>query len=1024
MKHIIFSILITLIPCCTIFSQQKNFVASYYTTENGLPSNGIKGLQWDEQSGFLWIATEAGVSRFNGLDFKNFTNENTPFIEAERMLYIVKNNKGKIYASDQSGNMLYVKNNKLFPYRGTRNAKQQSYDKGFTIAVSDTFFDDSSPYKGSKPITLLYDFSLPTSDTSTFIIYSNKIYSFRMGMEDAISYRDSNLFARTGFKLKEKCFFVSEDLIIHELNDDPSLNKPVNLVNEDGSRFKYLDKRARIYWINGMTYPVLINKNQAWILSLSGNNISARQICDEIPTDALIEYVQYSPEKKLLFIGTESKGIIVVRQDRVDAMKSISKGFNERNAYYSQIELNNGNVLTNEGHIIGNNSSSPTIPIKGKFDYFISSTNDSTLWYSQYDTSAGNAYLHSYNHKTGQTKVYYKIPGGETIAKEMKDGKIMLVTAFGIGWLMGDSIQYLYKHPQITYNSSTYSIEEIEPGIVLLATCSGILKFNTNNNKIDTLLKSVGSCIRSTWKYKDYIFFGSYGKGFFVWKNGILKAMPLDKKKYLLYSHCFMPDDDGFLWISTNRGLFKTKIDELVNAYEKNSSELYYHYLGKNDGMDMIEMNGGCTPCALQLKNKTLSFPTMDGLLWVDPKKAKPILPDGEIFIDAIIADSIQHNPGQPNSFILPPTTNDITVRLTFAAWCNKENIYLEYQLNDTLHWQPVNTDVDAVVHLSNLSPGNYLLRFRKLNGFGINNYSYKTIRFNITTPWYKTWWFDILIVLGAGGLVLLYVNLRTRQLKLNQQRLEKQVSEKTKELLAKNEVLEKNDSIKTRLISIISHDIVTPLKFLTAAGKNLIEKRNVMPDELQKETLTEMANTSQELQMLSTNILNWIKYQNENRRPARENFNIHEIVKQVMGILKSLARQKHLVLKNSVAPELTMYQYYEPLKILVYNLLTNAINFSEKGEILIGAEKENGFVKIWVKDHGVGMTPEQIQHITADEIIITSANVDKRKGHGLGYLIIKDLLKMTGGTLHIQSEKGRGTTISITLPANQRNNL
>jgi signal transduction histidine kinase len=344
--------------------------------------------------------------------------------------------------------------------------------------------------------------------------------------------------------------------------------------------------------------------------------------------------------------------------------------------------------------------------------------------------------------------------------------------------------------------------------------------------------------------------------------------------------------------------------------------------------------------------------------------------------------------------------------------------------LNDTLHWQPLNTDVDAAVHLSNLSPGNYLLRFRKLNGFGINNYSYKTIRFKISTPWYKMWWFNVLIVLAVAGLVLLYVNLRTRQLKLNQQRLEKQVSEKTKELLAKNEVLEKNDSIKTRLISIISHDIVTPLKFLTAAGKNLIEKRNVMPDELQKETLTEMANTSQELQMLSTNILNWIKYQNENRRPARENFNVHELVKQVMGILKSLARQKQLVLKNSVAPELTMYQYYEPLKILVYNLLTNAINFSEKGEIVIGAERENGYVRIWVKDLGVGMTPEQIQRITADEIIITSANVDKRKGHGLGYLIIKDLLKMTGGTLHIQSEKGSGTTISITLPANQKNNL
>jgi hypothetical protein len=130
---------------------------------------------------------------------------------------MVKNNKGKIFAADQSGNILYVKNNKLFLYQSSGNAEQQSYDKRFTISVSDTFFNDPSFYKGSKPFTLLYDYSLTTSDTSTFIIYANKIYTLRTGMHDAISYRDSNLFARTGFKLKEKCFFVNEDLIIHEL---------------------------------------------------------------------------------------------------------------------------------------------------------------------------------------------------------------------------------------------------------------------------------------------------------------------------------------------------------------------------------------------------------------------------------------------------------------------------------------------------------------------------------------------------------------------------------------------------------------------------------------------------------------------------------------------------------------------------------------------------------------------------------------------------------------------------------------
>ena len=169
MKNIFLFILLLSISCCKLFSQQKNFHASYYTTENGLPSNGIKGLQWDEQSGFLWIATEAGISRFNGLAFTNFTIENTPFIEAERMLFIVKNNKGKIYASDQSGNILAIKNNKLLPYH-TSHAAQDPFNKNFTICISDTFFNDRSKYLSKRPFSLLYDYYLPTSDTSVFII--------------------------------------------------------------------------------------------------------------------------------------------------------------------------------------------------------------------------------------------------------------------------------------------------------------------------------------------------------------------------------------------------------------------------------------------------------------------------------------------------------------------------------------------------------------------------------------------------------------------------------------------------------------------------------------------------------------------------------------------------------------------------------------------------------------------------------------------------------------------------------------
>ena len=229
--------------------------------------------------------------------------------------------------------------------------------------------------------------------------------------------------------------------------------------------------------------------------------------------------------------------------------------------------------------------------------------------------------------------------------------------------------------------------------------------------------------------------------------------------------------------------------------------------------------------------------------------------------------------------------------------------------------------------------------------------------------------------------------------------------------------MLEKNDTIKTRLISIISHDIITPLKFLAVAGKNLLQKKHLMSEEMQNETISEITNTSQDLQLLSTNILNWIKYQNENRRLLKENFNVHELVNQVSGILISLAKQKQLHLSNQIDKELIIYQYAEPLRILMHNLISNAINFSERGTIAITSRQEAGNLIISVKDDGIGMTWEQINNIMGNQVIITAARPDNRKGHGLGYLIIKDLVKMIGAELKIDSEKGKGTTVSIKMP-------
>ena len=107
-----------------------------------------------------------------------------------------------------------------------------------------------------------------------------------------------------------------------------------------------------------------------------------------------------------------------------------------------------------------------------------------------------------------------------------------------------------------------------------------------------------------------------------------------------------------------------------------------------------------------------------------------------------------------------------------------------------------------------------------------------------------------------------------------------------------------------------------------------------------------------------------------------------------------------------------------EPIKIVLYNLILNALNFTEEGSITISGGNTKKGILLKVKDEGKGMTEEQIENVMGELYIVSSANVDNRKGNGLGYLIIKDMLKLVNAKFVIKSKKGQGTQVTIFLPA------
>jgi signal transduction histidine kinase len=1001
---------------CLFLNAQPNYqkAPSPYTiqrfsTDNGLPSNGIKGLQWDQKTGFLWIATEAGVARYNGADFRVFNRNSSPEMYSERMLFLLRTRDGRIFSSDETGDLFVVIGNKLeFVGQAKVDTRPTSF-KLTGLAASSRMFRQSSR---QPPPDFGFSWGreqlVPLSDDRLLMTHNDTLYDYLAG-------RPAPAFITT-LEPESRIFYLDHQLFLfqhgqgfYRLDPDSPQKKAIGIEGWEHSTDKPL-----LFWEHGMRQPLLVDGSKVWTLGYSAEKLQARLICSVLPRDALLSFLKYDSAAGMLFVGTQSKGIIIIRRNEIRTVRKTQPTPDQPTAYYSQIALPAGSFLAGKGDVLGGGTGPSVLAMPGRFNNFVYTDPDSTFWYSANDTAYGFSY------RTHRTKAIYAGAGSITSGYTWSEGHLYIANAIGIGELKGDNIDYQFRYPQANINSNVpFSMLGIDNGHLAVATCNGLFRYDLLMHRLDTLLHIPGICVRALWLYKGYLFVGTYGRGIWLYRNDVIRRIPLDKNGYGQYAHCFVPDRLGYCWISTNHGLLRARPDDMTEAFERENKEVYYHYYGREEGMDMTELNGGCTPCALALNDTTLSFPTMDGLVWVNPQGSIPTLPDGSIYIDSFVADSQRINIAGLVKPQLPANTRDLSFNLAFPAWANRANLAIEYKLEPwSTDWETLDLTRSPDLHFSNLPYGDYRLMVRKANGFGSPRFALAVSSFSIQPHWYQQPWSWVLNFCLFSALVIALVRWRTRRFQVRQHNLEKQIAQKTHELKVKNDELERTDLIKTRLISIISHDLVTPLRFLHLTGKNLIEKKDGLTESLLQEAISEMASTSKELELLSTNILNWIKYRNEDRRLAKETFDLYEMVTQLCGIFSSPARQKQIRLINSVEDPLVLYQYIEPVKIVLYNLILNGINFTSEGYIRISSIRSREGLALQIQDTGVGMTQEQINNIMADQMIISSANVDNRKGNGLGYLIIKDLLKILRGNLTIRSEKEKGTTVTVWLPA------
>jgi len=249
---------------------------------------------------------------------------------------------------------------------------------------------------------------------------------------------------------------------------------------------------------------------------------------------------------------------------------------------------------------------------------------------------------------------------------------------------------------------------------------------------------------------------------------------------------------------------------------------------------------------------------------------------------------------------------------------------------------------------------------------------------------------------------------------------LERRVLERTIELENVNYELKTLNLSKDKFISVISHDLRTPLTSLLASSENLSRHGGNLPPEKIKIFSDIINKTSKKILNQLNELVDWAKSQREKTNFNPEKINLSKAVSESLDLLRTNAVQKRIKFENNIDPGIYVEIDTLMFRSILQNLVSNAIKFTPYGgkAVSINAQPVDGMVEISIRDHGVGM------HQDTKELLFVGYNktsvdgTSQEKGTGLGLLLVKDFVTQHGGTIKVDSELGKGTCFRFTVPS------
>lgn len=246
-------------------------------------------------------------------------------------------------------------------------------------------------------------------------------------------------------------------------------------------------------------------------------------------------------------------------------------------------------------------------------------------------------------------------------------------------------------------------------------------------------------------------------------------------------------------------------------------------------------------------------------------------------------------------------------------------------------------------------------------------------------------------------------------------EKLAQKVKERTAQLEAKNEELERLNNTKDKLFSIVAHDLKGPMGNIHKFIELMIEDKNLRDDE----TLIMLKGSAANTYNLLDNLLTWARSQRGEIDYKPEKLNLYEVSCYPTDVLNLQMVNKGIKLENAIPKDIHVNADIAILRTIMRNIISNAIKFTKnKGIIRLEAKHFNGnMVQVSIIDNGVGIEPQRLEQLFEPVKNKNTKGTEGEKGTGLGLLITAEFVDLCKGEISAASILGSGTTISFTLP-------